>query len=101
MALSDRTTVATLRVMKLFVDHFNDDALVFGGEIIETLGLPSGTVYPILQRFEGFGWIEGEKESPAAEFAGRPRIYYKLTPGGLAAMRSELEEARDLIGDET
>lgn len=97
----DRTTIATLKVIKFIIEHHESDEPVFGTEIMESLGLPSGTVYPLLRRFEGYGWVKAEKETTPIQILGRPqRINYVVTPAGTSAMRQELEEAREAIGEE-
>jgi len=72
----------------------------YGLEIMALTGLPSGTVFPILARFEGLGWLESGWEDVDPKSAGRPaRRYYHLTEGGLHATRAalsrvELERSR-------
>ena len=55
-----------------------------GFEIMEVVGLPSGTVYPALRRLEKAGLVSAEWESEvAATAAGRPaRKNYLLTRSG-------------------
>ena len=48
----------------------------------------AGTLYPLLQRFEGAGWVESEQESDT----GRPRKWYRLTPAGRAHFRAAAAE---------
>lgn len=59
----------------------------YGFDIIETTGLPSGTVYPTLGRMERRGFLEAHWEDrTVAEAEGRPRRrYYKLTDEGRSA----------------
>jgi PadR family transcriptional regulator, regulatory protein PadR len=67
----------------------------YGLRIAEVTAMRTGTVYPILARFERAGWVTsawenkddpGEKNDPGAK-----RKYYRLTPEGrecaLAALR--------------
>ena len=56
----------------------------YGFDIMETTGLPSGTVYPALRRLEHAGLIQSnwEKESKAFAEQRPPRKYYKLTATG-------------------
>ena len=53
----------------------------YGFDIMETTGLPSGTVYPALRRLEQSGLIQShwEKESKAIAEQRPARKYYKLT----------------------
>jgi PadR family transcriptional regulator PadR len=64
-------------------------------EVCDPVGLPSGTVYLILARFEGAGWLDSALEDPAvAEAAGRRRRrYYWLTPNGVEKARAALDHA--------
>lgn len=49
-------------------------------------GLPSGTVFPILARLEGLGWLESGWEHLAPSVAGGSRRrYYRLTRAGVHA----------------
>ena len=53
----------------------------WGYRICEEAGLGSGSVYPILERLEEAGWIEGSWES--GEPTDRPkRRFYSLTGAG-------------------
>jgi DNA-binding PadR family transcriptional regulator len=63
----------------------------YGFDIIESTGLPSGTVYPALRRMEGAGCLASEWEDEA-EVEGRPpRCYYTLTPEGNALLEKAVE----------
>jgi DNA-binding PadR family transcriptional regulator len=56
----------------------------YGFDIMETTGLPSGTVYPALRRLEEAGLVQSkwEKESKALAEQRPARKYYKLTVSG-------------------
>ncbi|MFF9309958.1 helix-turn-helix transcriptional regulator [Streptomyces sp. NPDC014748] len=57
------------------------DQPVWGFDICRTTGLKSGTIYPILHRLAGHGWVEGWAED--SPHPGRPpRRYYQLTNRG-------------------
>jgi len=61
-----------------------DQGCRYGFDIMDTTGLPSGTVYPALRRLESEGLIdsrwEAEKDALAEQ---RPaRKYYRLTRSG-------------------
>lgn len=60
----------------------------FGMDVIEHTGLPSGTVYPMLRRFERNGLVESTWETPEEAFGKRrpQRRNYRLTPDGRAAL---------------
>jgi PadR family transcriptional regulator, regulatory protein PadR len=63
---------------------------VYGFSVMETTGLPSGTVYPALRRLERDGLIHSRWESQAAADAGQrpPRKYYRITRAGEATLRA-------------
>jgi DNA-binding PadR family transcriptional regulator len=61
---------------------------VYGFSVMETTGLPSGTVYPALRRLERDGLIRSQWESQVIADAGqRPaRKYYRITRSGRATL---------------
>jgi DNA-binding PadR family transcriptional regulator len=61
---------------------------VYGYSIMETTGLPSGTVYPALRRLEQESLIRAqwERQSIADTEQRPPRKYYKLTASGKTAL---------------
>ena len=63
---------------------------IYGFSVMETTGLPSGTVYPAMRRLERDGFIrsEWEKQSIADKELRPPRKYYHLTKAGLATLDS-------------
>jgi DNA-binding PadR family transcriptional regulator len=77
----------------------------YGFEIMDFTGLPSGTAYPILRRFELERRVRSrwEGERPAQR-DGRPRRrYYELTEEGrklLAAALERFSEHRRVFGDD-
>ena len=70
----------------------------YGFDIIDVTGLPSGTVYPALRRFEDTGLVTSRWESEeAAESEQRsPRRYYELTKRGYEALAEALKRYRAL-----
>ncbi len=56
----------------------------YGFEIMDSIGLPSGTVYPALRRLEAGGAISAqwEREHIAQSEQRPPRRYYRLTRAG-------------------
>jgi PadR family transcriptional regulator, regulatory protein PadR len=62
----------------------------YGFSIMETTGLPSGTVYPAVRRLERDELIRSqwEKQSIADAEQRPPRKYYKLTRAGLATLEA-------------
>lgn len=53
---------------------------LWGLRMCELTGLPSGTVYPILERCERHGFLESEWEE--SDRRGARRRLYRLTPRG-------------------
>ena len=67
----------------------------YGLELMRATGHPSGTLYPILVRLEGAGWVSTRWEEIDPTEAGRPpRRYYRLTAEGVIAARQALAELR-------
>ena len=65
----------------------------YGFDIMDTTGLPSGTVYPALRRFESAGLIRSRWESKDKAFAqDRPaRRYYFLTEDGQEMVKKAID----------
>ena len=87
-----RMTIPTQLVLRALLT--DPERELYGVEIGQAAGLPSGTVHPILARLETVGWLisRWEEIDPRAE--GRPaRRYYRLTPDGLELARSALARA--------
>jgi len=63
---------------------------IYGYNVMEVTGLPSGTVYPAMRRLEGDQLVQSYRErQSAADAALRPpRKYYKLTRSGEAALET-------------
>jgi DNA-binding PadR family transcriptional regulator len=67
---------------------------MYGLQIAEEAGLLPGTIYPILRRFEDYGWVTSGWEDINEQVEGRPRRrYYTVTASGLPAVRQALAEA--------
>lgn len=87
-----------------FVLQALDRGAAYGFDIMELTGLPSGTVYPILRRFEKHNLVSSEWEDASkAHEEGRPRRRnYALTRAGrdaLAEAWRRMEAQRRLFGD--
>jgi PadR family transcriptional regulator, regulatory protein PadR len=64
------------------------DRELYGLELVEATGLPPGTIYPIMARLEGAGWVTSRWEETGEEPKGRPRRrYYRFTADGVAQAR--------------
>jgi len=70
----------------------------YGFDIIDITGLPSGTVYPALRRFEEVAVVTSrwEAEAVAEREQRSPRRYYELTKAGQAALVESLNRYRAL-----
>jgi DNA-binding PadR family transcriptional regulator len=91
-SVSIRVTTATLRVLETLTQATPDDEM-FGLRICQQAGLGSGTVYPVLDRLERAGWIQGEWE--AEQPVGRPkRRRYTMTKVGQGAYERILDKQR-------
>jgi PadR family transcriptional regulator, regulatory protein PadR len=67
----------------------------YGLDLMQTTGLASGTLYPILIRLERAGWVESRWEDIDPVREGRPsRRYYRLTTDGVAEGRQEIARLR-------
>ena len=69
-----------------------------GFDIIDTAGLPSGTVYPALGKLEAAGLVQSRwEDARTAQSEKRPtRRYYELRPAGARALADALERLRAL-----
>jgi PadR family transcriptional regulator, regulatory protein PadR len=86
-----RITVPVARVLSAFLGDPRVDR--YGLDLMGDTGLPSGTLYPILQRLQRAGWVDAHWEEIDPVASGRPaRRYYRLTPDGIAAARQALAE---------
>jgi len=84
-------TAHSLRVLSTLLEQ--PDVPLFGLEIVRATDLKSGTVYPILSRFENAGWLESRWEADAPTSLGRPRRrLYRLTGAGEVHARQAIEE---------
>lgn len=86
-----RLTQPSLRILATFFREGQKQHS--GADISRDLGIASGTLYPILYRLEGVGWLESEWESIDPSEEGRPRKrFYRLTPIGRQKAKAALGE---------
>jgi DNA-binding PadR family transcriptional regulator len=77
-----RMSLQTLQVLEVFLGDPSQPCS--GADVHQRCGLASGTLYPILIRLEGAGWLASRWESIDPSVAGRPRRrLYRLTTTGL------------------
>jgi PadR family transcriptional regulator PadR len=89
MAARVRITTAVATVLAAFLTEPTADR--YGLDLMGSTGLPSGTLYPLLMRLQRAGWLTAEWEQIDPMTAARPaRRYYRLTPDGVVAARTEL-----------
>lgn len=85
-----RLTTPLLKLLEaLLVDPA---ASYWGFELMKVTKLASGTMYPLLARLEGLGWLESGWDEQAT--SGPRRRYYQLTRDGAVSARQALAEAR-------
>jgi len=61
------------------------------------LNLGSGALYGSINKLLEQGWIEESEERPDPHLDDERRRYYKITPLGEQAVRSEAARLRDLV----
>jgi PadR family transcriptional regulator PadR len=84
-------TVPVVKVLADLLAAPDDDH--YGLALMQSTGLASGTLYPILNRLQVAGWVLAEWEQVDPAVVGRPaRRYYRLTPDGLVQARTALAE---------
>ena len=84
-----RMTHQGLQVLKVFLEE--PTRQFYGAELIKATGLPSGTIYPIMLRFERSGLLNSRWETETPSDMGRPRRrLYNITPKGCEIARSTL-----------
>ena len=83
-----KITYSTVLVLEALARGYH-----YGFDIIDATNLPSGTVYPILRRFENEGLVtsDWEEQGIATREQRPPRRYYALTVDG----KKVLGEAAD------
>jgi len=97
-----RLSHQSLRVLRAFLDAFNEDvrAEMAGAELMRLARVSSGTLYPILLRFEKAGLLESRWEEEAPEALGRPRRrFYRMTQAGAQVAHEALGELSPSITD--
>jgi PadR family transcriptional regulator, regulatory protein PadR len=80
-----RMTPATLDVLAALLEETGEP--IWGLRVVKQSGRPTGSVYPILERLEGAGWVESQWEDDPGRNGPRRRLY-RLTDGGAEAARA-------------
>lgn len=81
--MSMKHTAAMESVLTVFLAHPDEEH--YGWELMERTGLPSGTLYPILDRFSRKEWLESYWDT-----SQKPRKQYRITARGIADAREYL-----------
>jgi len=80
-----------LKILRVFLDR--PTAEITGAELIRAANLLSGTVYPILMRFERAGLVTSRWEDGNPHELRRPRRrYYRLTGEGYRVAQEAFAE---------
>jgi PadR family transcriptional regulator PadR len=88
-AKEPRLTRPSLLVLRYLLDHRGEK--IAGAQISRELRVLSGTLYPLLIRFESAGWLDSKWETIDPSEVGRPRRrLYRLTPRGAQRAAEEL-----------
>jgi DNA-binding PadR family transcriptional regulator len=87
-------SITAVNVLQAIANGFE-----YGFDIIDSTGLPSGTVYPALSRLERDGFVRSAWEHEGrAHGEGRPaRRYYRLTAPGVRALNDAITYYRSVI----
>jgi PadR family transcriptional regulator len=84
---------ATLHVLQAIASGY-----VYGFDIMDATGLPSGTVYPILSKLEDSGFLKSRWEDVrvARREKRPPRRSYEITGDGREVLKATIERYRKL-----
>jgi PadR family transcriptional regulator PadR len=87
-----RMTLPTQLVLRAMLQDPSRE--MYGLEICDAAGLPSGTIHPILARLESAGLLRSSWEDGSASEKGRPRRrYYRFSEDGAERARLALARA--------
>lgn len=79
--IEPRITLQSMKVLRTFMDNLNEE--LSGVDVRKATSLATGTLYPILLRFEQAGWLTSNWEKVDPSEAGRPRKrLYKIAAAG-------------------
>jgi PadR family transcriptional regulator, regulatory protein PadR len=92
-----RITGPTLKVLAALLSSPRDE--LSGAEIGRASKLASGTLYPILLRLEGAGWLQSRWEREDPSELGRPRRrFYRVTALGAKKARAAVKDLQPAFG---
>jgi PadR family transcriptional regulator, regulatory protein PadR len=87
-----RMTEPTRKVLQALLD--DPELEHYGLALSRQADIPHGTMYGILVRLEGWGWVEHRLEYPD-DRAAPPRRYYRLTRDGATRAQAALAHAAE------
>lgn len=88
-----RVSAAGLKMLRFFLSELGKQRS--GAEIALATNIGSGTLYPLLARFESAGWLSSEWENLSPQELGRPRKrFYRLTGLGQTRARAVLSDVQ-------
>jgi PadR family transcriptional regulator PadR len=77
------------RVLRVFLEDPGRPR--YGFELMKITGMASGSLYPMLARFEEAGWFTRGKEDIDPRAEGRPaRLHYRISGAAATAARLQL-----------
>lgn len=95
MTKAPQLTPQTMKVVQAVINAPGSS----GADIARATKLATGTLYPILMRLEGAGWLSSSWESGSATELGRPRRrFYTVTAEGARAVRQAAKELQMVYG---
>ena len=84
-----KPSIHTIRVLQTLLD----EGEACGANLIQTLHMPSGTVYPILLRLEKLGLVSSYWEAETPEALSRPRRrLYRVEGAGIKFLNDAVNE---------
>ena len=93
-----RLTQPALKVLRFLMETPREGRS--GAEMSKATKVGSGTLYPMLIRLQGAGWLTSEWEMINPSEAGRPRRrYYRLTAVGQNRAREALTDLQIGTGE--
>lgn len=79
------------QVIKVFLENPLQEH--YGYDLMQITGMQSGSLYPLLARFEAAGWLITGRENIDPHIEGRPpRRYYRISATAVPAARQRLAE---------
>ena len=95
--IEPRITLQSLRVLRAFMEDPQREYA--GSDLFAATRLASGTLYPILLRFESAGWLKSRWEDVDPVEVARPKKrLYRITPSGVRSADEFLSEFQGVPG---